>query len=464
MRITFYLSITLFAALLIQSTVFAIDKKNFIRPQDEKDLRREKLLHVERVRLYVHERLGKIKYSIMMGNLERAKVEIMKIKDLGASQKLLPTLDRYLAIIYFLEEEYDRSLNILERPYFSLVENKKKICNLKIMNMIILDKKEGLQLEWDYCKSATSAHSKTDHAWVDAMLSMRLNENSIYVTQKPFDGLLSLLYSKEHAITWLKLALYLNEPEVMYPFISKMTSNFLVDDDIRELIGLIYFRDGKFADSYNFIEDLNTPNVENIKGNLYLLQKKYELAFAQYKLALTKKKNSLNALERAIPLAWKLKLWEEGIQLSQQLSRIKKDKSMERLALEASFYLMNEDYLGAMASVKQKDSALPSRMPLELTQIMTYSSLRLKQNEDIKLYSTLSCQKFDALYCWLMYQMTIWQDFPKTIEREERVLKNPKNFLNALKRRKKDPIKEEVFIEQRDIEEMDEKQEKLSSL
>jgi hypothetical protein len=59
--------------------------------------------------------------------------------------------------------------------------------------------------------------------------------------------------------------------------------------------------------------------LKNIKGISIYLQEKEELAFAQFKLALSMKQNSLNAFERILPLAWRLGRWQEGVKYSSDL-------------------------------------------------------------------------------------------------------------------------------------------------
>ena len=71
--------------------------------------------------------------------------------------------------------------------------------------------------------------------------------------------------------------------------------------------------------AFEYIEGLSSPNSENIRGNLFLAQKKYELAYAQFKLALKRKVNSQNSLERIIPISWMLKQWKDGLEYIDKL-------------------------------------------------------------------------------------------------------------------------------------------------
>jgi hypothetical protein len=431
------------------------EKKEFTRPADFVDFKSDALSKEDKILVYVKSWLGKIKYSILVGNLERAKVEIYKFKDYGPGKKIQPMLERYLATIFFLEEEYSRSLEILNQPIMRLVENRKKVCHLKVLNMIILNITEGLQEEWSYCGTATDRFSSQNQAWLRAMVKLKTNKDSLEVSKLPFKGLRSLLYSKDHARVWLKLGLYLNQPDILYPFMRRLPSDYIADEEIRELMGMIYYRDGELVKSYQFIEDLNTPNVENIKGNLYLLQEKEELAFAQFKLALSMKQNSLNAFERILPLAWRLGRWQEGVKYSSDLKIYQSYKNLERVALKAAFLTQMRDFRKAIGEIRSQKFAYVAQMPLEMAQIMSYSNLMIGRGDDSLPYATLSCRKLDAVNCWTMYQLSTWDNFPNMIQSKQKLNIVDTQFLDDLKTYDADPIKEENYIEQKDIEELD---------
>ncbi len=459
MRISIYLS-----SLLVAYCFAGYDpqaelkrKRDYIHYKDEALVHKERFQKKQEANQTLHEQLGKIKYSIIVGNLERAQVEIMKMKESTPIARVTPLLDRYHAIVYFLKEEYDRSLAILNKPHFKQAKNEAKICSLKILNLLILDKTQELASEWEFCRRFTQKYSDTQNLWLKTMVELKLQKGSLDSTKNAFNDLSTLEFSREHARVWLKMGLYLNEPEILYPFINKLTSYFLVDEDIRELIGLLYFRDGKFNKSYQFIEDLKTPNIENIKGNLYLLQEKLELAYAQFRLALTLKPNSLNAFERAIPLAWKLKQWRDGSELSDQFSLYRKDKSVEQTALKSAFFLMQEDYQNSIALIKEQRYEDIKKTPLELSQIMSYASLRQKNEDDVLLFGSLSCQKYDLLNCWVMYQMGQWTHFPEIIEKDQTIHHDSVGFLNQMKTPIEQTLQEELLIDQKDIEDLDRK-------
>jgi preprotein translocase subunit SecB len=98
-----------------------------------------------------------------------------------------------------------------------------------------------MELLWN----ATDRFSSQNQAWLRAMVKLKTNKDSLEVSKLPFKGLRSLLYSKDHARVWLKLGLYLNQPDILYPFMRRLPSDYIADEEIRELMGMIYYRDGE---------------------------------------------------------------------------------------------------------------------------------------------------------------------------------------------------------------------------
>src|SRR5690606_1361977 len=132
--------------------------------------------------------------------------------------------------------------------------------------------------------------------------------------------------------------------KVIIPKIPDFAPEVFQDKELRELIGFLYYREAELVKAYEFIEDLDTPNSENIKGNLYLAGKKYELAYGQFKLALNRKNNSQNALERITPVAWLLSQWEDGANYVEEI-RFQDDAQRFRAkVLKTSFLTMAKKY------------------------------------------------------------------------------------------------------------------------
>src|SRR5690606_37073154 len=171
----------------------------------------------------------------------------------------------------------------------------------------------------------------------------------------------------EETKVMLKLALYLNQEKLVLNELPDLTLDQLQDSEVRELVGQIYFRSGSLAKSYRFVEDLKSPNSENIKGNLYLLRTKYELAYAQFKLALDQKVNSQNALERLLPLSWLLNDWESGSKYAEQIVA-KPESQVNKLTLLSAFLMQKGDYSESLKLLEKIDQKTRRGNDLEVTQ------------------------------------------------------------------------------------------------
>ncbi len=255
---------------------------------------------------------------------------------------------------------------------------------------------------------------------------------------------------------WLKLALYLNKESMVLPLISNLNPEAYEDKEIRELVGLIYYRKHKFKSAVNFIEDLQTPNAENIKGNIYLEKKQYELAYGQFKLALAKKQNSYNAIERAISLAWILNQWQDGLDLSQKIILNDRNEA-SRLTLQAAFFTNLKGFDEASKRLERAQGFFANKPPKELSQLYSYVSLMREDHFTMKKYLNLACEAADGFSCWMILNNQVWENFAKTIQRDDAISLGSEMTLASLKSKADlDPLKDPRKIDQRDIEEMDE--------
>jgi tetratricopeptide (TPR) repeat protein len=220
-------------------------------------------------------------------------------------------------------------------------------------------------------------------------------------------------------------------------------------------MGQIFFRLGSLAKSYRFIEDLNSPNAENIKGNLYILRNKYELAYAQFKLALEKKQNSQNAMERILPLAWLLGDWEEGAKIAERVIASPQTQ-INKMTLVSAFYTQKGDYVKAKEVLSTIVSRSRRGTEIDVTQLHSFVGLMQNQPYVVKKQAALSCAQFDMVNCWLSFQMDQWDSFPLTIRRPEPMLVK-KDWEKLTQEDLNQPLVETVYVNQLDIEELDDK-------
>ena len=401
--------------------------------------------------------LKKIKYYLINGETHLAKLHLSKIA--FTQTKLKPIIFRYLGIVSFMENEFQKSLDYLSLPALQGMPNYQKICTLKILNQIVLDKKRELANEWPKCQEDNLNHFNLSHfEWLSVLVNLKLKPTQ-GVTSKPFKGIKIVAYDNDQIKMILKMALYLNQEKLIEEQLSELTQDQYQDTEIRELLGQISFRLGQFKKSYRFVEGLDSPNAENIKGNLYILRKKYELAYAQFKLALQKKQNSQNAMERLLPLAWFLGDWEEGSKVTEKVIASPQTQ-INKLTLLSAFYAQKGDYEKARHILEKINTKSRKGQQLEVTQIYSFVGLMENKQQTIKKQAALSCEQYDLINCWISYQMELWDTFPLVMRREDK-MPYKKEWQKLASQRSEEPLKEQIYVNQLDIEELDDKLIKL---
>jgi hypothetical protein len=403
--------------------------------------------------------LFKAKQLIIAGDIDSAEYYLNTVTE---SNKAIDFIKRrYRSIIAFINEDYEKAKGYLDSNRFNENRFYEKICVLKIINEMTLDNKAQLYYDFDNCLKVTAKYSKNDHYWLNHFYDLKFNRKETFKGSSLTDSLY-VLQSKEFTRIWLKTGIYLNKEHLLLNLIKSLPESYYRSKRIRELIGLLYFRVGDQKKAMSFIEDIESANSENMKGNYNLRLKKYELAFGHYQLALKKKNNSINALERSLPLVWLLSQWEEGHKL---LDRLIKDNLPERkkLTLSTVFKLKQERYKEAQKQLDVLNILFKEVLPIELEQMMTYVGLRLHNPAKYTDYAAKTCRSMDGVGCWILMQSLTWENIGKTIERKEELHSSISESIEDLKRAKRvTPIQELPTIDQEDIEELDSELVKIS--
>ncbi len=401
--------------------------------------------------------LKRVKYYLLNGEVRLAKLYLSKIA--RTQGKLRPVIFRYLALLSFVESDFEKTYEYLSIPELQRIPNYAKICILKTLSEIVLNKINQLDEDWKKCKEQNSYDfSGNSDIWIESIVQLKLRPIP-GTTKIPFRKIKIAALDAEEAKLMLKLSLYLNQEQLVIEQINEFTLDQLQDEEFRELIGQALFRAGKFAKAYRFIEDLKTPNVENIKGNLYSLRSKYELAYAQHKLALEQKQNSQNAIERLLPLAWLLGDWEGGSKYAENVitsphTLINKYTIMSAFLMQKGDYKKSDEVLSKISLDSKKG------LEIELTQIAGFNAMMQNKADIARKNAYQSCYQFDLINCWLLFQLTQWDQFPSTAKREDQVPNN-KKWEKLVNEDLNDPLTEKNYINQLDIEELDDKLIKL---
>lgn len=399
-----------------------------------------------------------IKLDIINGNIERAKIRLSQASYTDGFTR--PIQLRYLAMLHFIEGEYQKSLEFLEKKELKELRHQDNVCLLRTLNLIILDRAIDAQKEWSNCKKFIIGKDGENNIWLNSLLELKLAQETD-AAAAPLEGLHIENERGDKLRRFLKLALYLNKQELIFPRVSYLSVEALQDPKTRELLGMLYFRDLELVKAYELIEDLSTPNSENIKGNILLAQNKLELAYAQFKLALQRKSNSQNALERILPTAWRLNQWSQGSEYAARLDETPENKD-SKLALEAAF-LTKEGK--AKEAIKRLDYIInrhTNAQAMEVNQLYAYNSMVLTKPKKTYEHADNACRQQDAYSCWLRAQLLVWEDLTLLVKRKDKVFEDTEDLLGKYRSGFEErPIKEKAYISQKDIEELEDAQIKL---
>jgi len=397
--------------------------------------------------------LEKIKYYLLNGEARLARAYLSKLQYIQSEMR--PIVNRYLAILSFIEGDFQKSYEYLSLKELQKIPEFGKICVLKTLTEVVLNKINSLNDTWSRCKVNNARFLNESHLlWPEMIVQFKLNPKG-GMTKIPFNDYRLSLLSNEDTKIILKLALYLNQEDLLIDQIPELSMSQLQDPEIRELAGQIFFRKGSLVKSYNFIEDLESPNAENIKGNLHLLKGNYENAYKQFKVALNQKPNSQNALERLLPLSWVLGDWKNAFSYAHELSS--SDETIaNKLTLLSAFSIQSGDYEQTNKFIQKILGTSPKGSRLEVSQIASFTSLMLKDENQTRKQSLKSCEQYDLINCWMLFQLSQWENFSLTIKRDDEII-HQKEWENLIKDDLDAPLKENIYINQMDVEELDDK-------
>ncbi|MEK6626410.1 MAG: hypothetical protein AABY86_15680, partial [Bdellovibrionota bacterium] len=392
------------------------------------------------------------KNYLINGQVKRAQFFLEKWRPKGLGIQMVR--NRYLALTYFIQDRFADMNEILNNKFFSNVTYYPQVCMLKFMGAIMAKDRHKMKEEFFTCGTHTFRYSNTEHMWLESLykfasgdlLALKGRDLSYFARDLDDSNILRI---------WMKLGLYTNRERYLQPFLQQMPAEAYQSHKTRELLGLIYYRLGDDKKALEFVEDLSGPNAENIKGNIEMTKGQHELAFGHFKLALLKKENSKNAIERALPLAWILGQYKDGLSL---LSRILDQETdiRKKVLLNTAFQVRLNNFQRSHQQMRSLKMLFQGELPKEAAIMGSYIAL---MNEDIKLAylnAENACRKNDGLNCWFLFQGLIWEDLSKTMKRDEQTYSDTDVTIAQLKEKSTEgPPKETLLIDQKDIEELD---------
>lgn len=394
------------------------------------------------------------KAFILQGDLESAEFLLRKI--VAPSSELTLVKMRYQATIEFLRGRYREVLTLLEHPFFRLPQYYREICLLKVLSLLRNGASEELSREINSCNGAALSFSNTSGLWLNGLEIVLANNYGRFPGIRDNDAL-DIASDPDSFRAWSKLALYSNMEETVLARVGDYPYTVFQSNTNREILGFLYYRTGNLSEATRLTEDLDGPNVENIRGNLALRKQAYELALGHFQLALKKKNNSLNALQRALPLSWMLGRFNDGLELIDKMSFSSLDRQ-HRLFLKAAYtYESGSRDLAQKILGVLKGQNLEA-LPLEVQLLDLTTSLHVKDKRNVKNVTLRTCRKYDGISCWAQLAHFYWEDLSLVSKREGPVLP-PEAVTHTVSELTSPggitPMEEKVYIDQKDIEELD---------
>ena len=380
--------------------------------------------------------LKKAKYYLLNGNPEMAGFFLNQVDN--PKSRLFIIKRRYESLKFFLEKQYDRSFSILEEMQFNQLFSYKEICLQKLIIMIMSNRMNQFQEELKLCSYVNRHSSIDEQLWIKNFRDILENSDldDLSINRK------------------IKMALYLNEEQLILDNIENIPKEVLESSQTKELLALIYYRLGDYSKALSFIENYHSVNSENIRGNLALQEKNYIKAYKHFKLALEERPNSLNALNGIILTSWVLKKWDEGVKALSSLPMNYGDLE-KRSTLESAFIMKLGQVDKAGRSLRRikalfnQNKRTNSSLSLPKGTVLMQSYFSLINNNERELFtnSHAACAKFDGLNCWLVLQQLLWKNFSLNINREGFVHKTAFTIEALKKRQEIIPLLEEIPID-----------------
>lgn len=396
------------------------------------------------------------KLALINGNIKEAQFHLNRVNEFKSKVGVIKK--RYLAIIAFIENDYKTSIDALNQLQTMRATETGQYCLLKLIAHMGLNDQKNLQKEQIKCLFESEPKSKNDLFWLNSMLNL-YNQKTNLLNRDLYANAEKILGDPEIAKLWLKINLYLNRENDALKTLISLPESAYESYKVRELVAFMYYRTKNYERAMSFIEDIDSVNAENIKGNIRIIDKAYELAFGHFKLALQKKADSVNALEKGIPLAWILGQWADGVSMLNNVSGAQITDTRTKKALQTAFQLRLKEFKNAKNNLLQLRNEFQNAPPSEVLIMESYLSLIEANKKEIEDKTEASCKSFDGMSCYLAGQTVMWNNLGHFLkEAKEIEISESKTEFNVDQLRSKideKAIDEEIFVDQRDIEELD---------
>jgi len=410
--------------------------------------------------------LQKAKYQLINGRPDKAVLFLSNIDDYNSKLKLIKW--RYLAIIYFIQGEYQKSNESIEKVLSVKNNAWEHFCILKFTNHLALQEFSKVNESFNRCLSINKTKVKNDFFLIEKT-KQAFNRQFSQIKKQMLIDIERETDNFEMLRIWAKTSLFLNQEDEFLSKISIIPTESLRENKLREILAMIYARRGEWTKSISMIDDLESVNAFNLKGIYLLKNKELESAFLTFKQTLKLKFNSQNALYYSIPLSISLERPDETLSYLSQL-KVQNNNLLKRNSLTLYSFIKLNEIDRARQLLNQMQDRYQFQMPFELAIIQSHLEISLNSPQihlgekyrdrwtDIFSYA---CKNADGFNCYL-YGMNLSHDSLANDMAQKKEINKFKNFqIEDLKKAsdlKITPLIEDKILDQKDIDELDDKE------
>ena len=365
------------------------------------------------------------------------------------------------AIEKFIEHDFKNSISSIEKIIKADNFQYKNVCYLLILNKLYSNNLEKIQTDFTYCKELNLKNNNFSLFILETIIDRKLavrNEKMdrfLYENGQSFDDISAI-------ISYLKIALVFNEHNKIQNLLPNLPPNAYENKTIRELMAFVYFRLRKKEKAKEFLQNINSVNSNNLLATILIGEDKYNLALARLLVSQKIEKFSETTIDRLIALTIISRNFENGVDYINTkkffLESFNNDITYEEYKLLSIYFnIKKKNYTKAYSILKNYETDTKKNLPdIVLTMGSFLGSVTATRTGDEKDFLYHSCRRKNALSCFFLQTITY---FPELDYFAKEFNANTFKLDHTLDQLKSEvsfsPIKEEVFINQKYIQELD---------
>ncbi len=366
-----------------------------------------------------------------------------------------------LSLDHFMEKRFEKSITTIDKILKIDPTKYKIVCGLLILNKLFINNLDKIESELDNCKSINKDFNTFSHFFTEAIVYKKTGKNTDKTDRFFYENAQS--FSDENEIkAYLKLAIVLNQHEKVINLLSNLPPSAYESKEIRELLAFIFFRLGEFKKVSKYLQNINTVNSNNLLSTILLREKKWDLAFARLLVSLKLNPYIETTLDRLITLTLKIKKYDQALEYIDKkkffLNSFNDDISLDEYRLLYIYLnLKNGNFRKAYTEVDQLMKTFRENTPDIVLSLGSFLATVIQQNNvNEETYLFKSCERKNILSCYFLQTLGYFNGLDYFVEEFNAQSLSQSIKVDDLKKNTFfNPIKEQVFINQKYIEELD---------